>query len=89
MEFSCERAGKQIRWEQSKRLMQGTIVALTPERDMFKTICKVATVAARVIQGGLDQDPPSIDLFWGDPKDIVIDPVESESGCLFIATSAN
>ncbi|KAH7390349.1 hypothetical protein BKA64DRAFT_757595 [Cadophora sp. MPI-SDFR-AT-0126] len=76
VEFSCERAGKRIRWEQSKRLLQGTIVALTPERDMFKTICKVATVAARVIKGGLDQDPPNIDLFWGDLKDIVIDPVE-------------
>ncbi|PVH72387.1 hypothetical protein DL98DRAFT_553156 [Cadophora sp. DSE1049] len=76
VEFSCERVGKQIRWEQSKRLVQGTIVALTPERDMFKTICKVATVAARVIKGGLDRDPPNIDLFWGDPNDIVIDPVE-------------
>ncbi|KAK0105476.1 hypothetical protein ONS96_004862 [Cadophora gregata f. sp. sojae] len=76
VEFSCERAGKQIRWEQSKRLLQGTIVALTPERDMFKTICKVAIVAARAIRGGLDQDPPSIDIFWGDIKDMVIDPVE-------------
>ncbi|CZS98291.1 uncharacterized protein RCO7_08942 [Rhynchosporium graminicola] len=76
IEFSCERAGKRIRWDQSKRLVQGTLVALTPEKDMFKTICKVATVAARVIKGGLDQDPPTIDLFWGDIKDMVIDPVE-------------
>ncbi|KAL2062469.1 hypothetical protein VTL71DRAFT_6735 [Oculimacula yallundae] len=76
IEFSCERAGMRIRWDQSKRLVQGTIVALTPEKDMFKTICKVATVASRVIDGGLDQDPPTIDLFWGDVKDIVIDPVE-------------
>ncbi|KAH9218255.1 P-loop containing nucleoside triphosphate hydrolase protein [Leptodontidium sp. 2 PMI_412] len=76
VEFSCHRAGKRIRWDQSKRLVQGTIVALTPEKDMFKTICKVAIVAARPIEGGLDQDPPMIDLFWGDVKDLVFDPVE-------------
>lgn len=46
---------------------------------MFKTICKVAIVAARPIEGGLDQDPPMIDLFWGDVKDLVFDPVESGS----------
>jgi hypothetical protein len=75
VEFSTERAGKQIRWAQSKRLVAGTIVALTPQRDMFRSICKIAVVAARPILGGLDQNPPSIDLFWSDPNDAVIDPV--------------
>jgi helicase required for RNAi-mediated heterochromatin assembly 1 len=46
---------------------------------MFKTVCKIATVAARPIEGGLDQDPPTIDLFWGDMKDFTFDPVESAS----------
>ncbi|PBP15776.1 hypothetical protein BUE80_DR013525 [Diplocarpon rosae] len=77
VEFSTERAGpKRIRWEQSKRLVQGTLVALTPAQDMFKDVCKIATVAARPIDGGLDQSPPQIDLFWGDIDDIVLDPVE-------------
>lgn len=78
VEFSVERAGKRIRWEQSKRLVQGTMVALTPARDMFRTVCKIATIAARPILGGLDQNPPTIDLFWGDIGDIALDPVESE-----------
>jgi helicase required for RNAi-mediated heterochromatin assembly 1 len=75
VEFSTERAGKQIRWGQSKRLVAGTIVALTPQRDMFRSICKIAVVAARPILGGLDQNPPLIDLFWSDPNDAVVDPV--------------
>lgn len=77
--FSTERAGKKrVRWEQSKRLVQGTIVALTPEDDMFRTICKIAVVAARTIEGGLDQNPPTIDLFWASYDDMVLDPVESK-----------
>ncbi|OWP00699.1 hypothetical protein B2J93_1084 [Marssonina coronariae] len=77
VEFSTERAGpKRIRWEQSKRLVQGTLVALTPAQDMFKNVCKIATVAARPLDGGLNQNPPQIDLFWGDTDDIVLDPVE-------------
>lgn len=80
IEFSHERAGKQIRWEQSKRLQQGTMVALSPERDLFQSICKVAIIAARPFEGGLDQDPPQIDIFWGDSNDVVFDPVEREFG---------
>ena len=84
VEFSHERSAKQIRWEQSKRLVAGTIVALTPEKDMFRSICKIAVVAARPYVGGLDQNPPQIDLFWSDSDEAVFDPVESESH-LFIA----
>ena len=76
VEFSTERASKQIRWARSKRLVAGAIVALTPQRDMFRSICKIAVVAARPILGGLDQNPPSIDLFWSDPNDAVVDQIE-------------
>ncbi|KAL8683219.1 MAG: hypothetical protein Q9186_000831 [Xanthomendoza sp. 1 TL-2023] len=36
--FSLRRTGKKIIWEQSKRLQQGTLVALTPAHDMFKSV---------------------------------------------------
>jgi helicase required for RNAi-mediated heterochromatin assembly 1 len=62
----------------------GTIVALTPATDMFRSICKIAVVAARPLEGGLDQDPPQIDLFWGDRDEAVFDPVESMSAGVFM-----
>jgi helicase required for RNAi-mediated heterochromatin assembly 1 len=52
------------------------MVALSPASDMFSKVCKIAIVAGRPILGGLDQDPPIIDLFWGDPDDAVFDPIE-------------
>ena len=73
IEFSWERAGKNVRWQQSKRLQQGTIVALTPMQDKFKSICKVAVVAARPLSGVV-QNPPQIDLLWATAKDTVFDP---------------
>ncbi|KAH6674807.1 P-loop containing nucleoside triphosphate hydrolase protein [Halenospora varia] len=76
VEFSHERYGKRIRWDQSSRLMQGNLVALSPQSDCFQTICKIAVIAARPLTGGLDQNPPKVDLFWGDSKDLVIDPAE-------------
>lgn len=76
VQFSYERSGKRIRWKQSKRLQQGSVVALTPAHDGFKTICKVAVVAGRPLQG-VEQNPPEIDLFWGDNDDAVFfDPLE-------------
>ena len=75
VEFSFERAGKRIRWEQSSRLKQGTIVAITPKKDCFRTVCKVAVVAARPVTG-LQQNPPQIDLFWASPEDAEFDPLE-------------
>lgn len=86
VEFSYENAGKRIRWGQSTRLQQGTIVALTPRNDMFKSICKVAVVAARPLTNGVDMNPPRVDLFWGDWDEAEFDPtvnwvmVESRSG---------
>lgn len=54
-------------------------MALSPQKDMFRTICKVAVIAARPIIGGLDQNPPQIDLFWGDDDEAVFDPTQRES----------
>lgn len=78
IEFSHRHFPKKILWNQSKRLVPGTMVALSPQNDNFQTICKIAVVAARPVEGGLDQNPPLIDLFWGDTEDAVFDPVESE-----------
>jgi helicase required for RNAi-mediated heterochromatin assembly 1 len=75
VQFSFERAGKRIRWSQSKRLQQGAIVALTTPRDNFSTVCKIAIVAGRPL-AGLVQNPPQVDLFWGDSKDATFDSTE-------------
>jgi len=74
-----------VNWEQSKRLLTGTIVALTPANDMFRSTCHVAVIAARPL-AGLEQNPPEIDIFFGAPDEIEIDPqqewlmVESRNG---------
>ena len=73
VEFSTRRAGKRIRWEQSKRLISGSIVALTPVDDMFQRLCLVAVVAARPVEG-LKVTPPSIDLFFGSHEETEVDP---------------
>lgn len=62
-------------WEQSKRLLPGSIVALTPAKDMFKSVCRIATVAARPLTS-VQFNPPEIDLFWARPEDIEMDPLE-------------
>ncbi|KAB8296756.1 hypothetical protein EYC80_002173 [Monilinia laxa] len=77
IEFSSDRAGKRIRWEQSSRLTPGSLVCLSPSSDMFRSICKVGTVAARPLVGGLDRDPPQIDIFFGDYEDVILNPSES------------
>lgn len=83
--FSTFRAQKKILWEQSKRLISGSLVVLTPAADMFKTKAIVTTVAARPL-AGLNQDPPEIELFIARAGDLEIDPamkfvmVEERSG---------
>ncbi len=72
IEFSTRRSGVQIRWETSQRLISGSMVALTPVNDMFKSVCKVAIVAARPL-GNLRLFPPQIDIFFRSHKDIEID----------------
>ena len=70
--FSTERSKYRIQWKQSTRLQPGKIVALSS--DNFKTICKIATIAQRPYEKGLDQDPPLVDLLWAKPEDAVLDP---------------
>lgn len=61
--FSLLRTGKQIIWEQSKRLITGSLVVLTPVDDMFQEKAIVAVIAARPL-AGLEQNPPEIDIFF-------------------------
>ncbi|KAI4214423.1 MAG: hypothetical protein LQ351_003176 [Letrouitia transgressa] len=71
--FSLRRVGKKVLWEQSKRLLPGTLVALTPANDMFQTICKVAVIASRPLVG-VQQNPPEVDIYFASPDEIEIDP---------------
>lgn len=83
--FSLRRSGKKVNWEQSKRLLTGAVLALTPAKDMFASFCRVAIVAARPL-AGLEQNPPEIDIFFGGADEFEIDPqqewimVESRNG---------
>lgn len=85
IEFSTARAGRHILWQASKRLVSGSLVALTPADNNFASRCIIALVAARPIQG-LQQEPPQIDIFFCRTEDIQIDPqqawimVEAKSG---------
>ena len=71
--FSLHRTGKKILWEQSKRLITGSLVVLTPKDDMFQSKAIVATVAARPLST-LQQNPPEIDLFIARAEELEIDP---------------
>ncbi|RMZ33255.1 hypothetical protein D0859_02627 [Hortaea werneckii] len=71
--FSLKRTGKKILWEQSKRLISGSLVVLTPSHDMFKSKAIVATVAARPLDG-LNLNPPEIDLFIPRAEEMELDP---------------
>ena len=71
--FSLGRVGKKVPWEQSKRLRTGTLVCLTPANAVFKSVARTAVVAARPL-AGLEENPPSVDIFFGSPGDIELDP---------------
>lgn len=71
--FSTFLAQKKIIWEQSKRLIAGSLVVLSPATDMFKSKAIVATVAARSLTA-VNLDPPEIDLFIARAEDLEIDP---------------
>ncbi|KAF2768378.1 P-loop containing nucleoside triphosphate hydrolase protein [Teratosphaeria nubilosa] len=83
--FSLHRTGKKILWEQSKRLITGSLVVLTPAEDMFQKTAIVATVAARPLEG-LAMNPPELDLFIARAEEMELDPakefvmVEERSG---------
>ncbi|KAF3907778.1 hypothetical protein ABW21_db0200787 [Orbilia brochopaga] len=74
--FSTHRARKKIRWEHSKRLCPGTLVALTS--DNFKSVIRVATVAARPL-AGVDNDLPNgpeVDILFH-PGELELDPTKT------------
>ncbi|PYH98676.1 DEAD box helicase [Aspergillus ellipticus CBS 707.79] len=73
VQFSTSRAGKNIAWEYSKRLISGSIVALSPANDGFKNKCVVAIVAARPLEN-VAQNPSQIDIFFARPEDTDFDP---------------
>ncbi|KAL3468590.1 P-loop containing nucleoside triphosphate hydrolase protein [Aspergillus heterothallicus] len=73
VQFSTIRAGKNIAWEYSKRLVSGSIVALSPAKDAFQTQCVVAIVAARPLDG-VKAQPPEVDIFFANPADANFDP---------------
>ncbi|CAI6340817.1 unnamed protein product [Periconia digitata] len=72
--FSLSRVKKFIRWKQSKRLITGTLVVLSPYEDAFRSKCIPAVVAARPLSA-LEMNPPEIDLFL-QPDDLQIDPMK-------------
>ncbi|KAF2677402.1 P-loop containing nucleoside triphosphate hydrolase protein, partial [Lentithecium fluviatile CBS 122367] len=73
--FSLNRVKKFVRWKQSKRLITGSLVALSPAEDAFRTECILATVAARPLSGLEVANPPELDLFFARPQDFQIDPM--------------
>ncbi|RAL12713.1 putative DEAD box helicase involved in nonsense mediated decay [Aspergillus homomorphus CBS 101889] len=73
IQFSTHRAGKNIAWEYSKRLITGSLVALSPADDSFRTKCVVAVVASRPLES-VKKRPPEIDIFFAKPEDIEFDP---------------
>ncbi|KAL9086291.1 MAG: hypothetical protein Q9165_007206 [Trypethelium subeluteriae] len=70
--FVTYKAEKAIRWDMSKRLMTGSIVALSPSNDMFRRRCIVATVAARPPKG-LELNPPELDLYLSNCSDLNVE----------------
>ncbi|KAH7029475.1 P-loop containing nucleoside triphosphate hydrolase protein [Microdochium trichocladiopsis] len=76
VQFSTERAGKKIDWQHSTRLRTGSLVALSTARDGFRTLCMPAVIADHYYEDGLNQNPPTIQFFWGDIKDAILDPLE-------------
>lgn len=85
VQFSTTRAGKKILWQFSSRLITGSIVALSPTSDSFRSKCIVATVATRVLEN-VQKNPPEVDLFFANADDVSFDPhqewimVEARSG---------
>ena len=88
VEFGISLVEKKVRWAQSPRLRSGTIVALSPAKDRFRSICAIAVVASRPLASVDVQPPrkPSIHLYFGDIAQLDVDPqlewimVEGSSG---------
>ncbi|KAL7813386.1 P-loop containing nucleoside triphosphate hydrolase protein [Trichoderma gracile] len=83
--FSTERVPTRVDWSDSDRLTPGTLVALSPRWDYFRTKCIVATVATRsfngravpiVEEGDNPFELPRVELFFARNSDLLIDPIE-------------
>lgn len=85
IQFSTARARKDVVWKRSKRLIGGSIVALSPAYDHFRSQCIVAVVAARPLEG-LEKRPHEIDIYVTCAEGIQLDTqqewimVEARSG---------
>ena len=55
-----------------KRLVAGSLVALTPKTNNFRPKCILAVVAVRLL-AVLEQNPLEVNLFFIRPKEIKID----------------
>ncbi|KAL4821178.1 P-loop containing nucleoside triphosphate hydrolase protein [Aspergillus spinulosporus] len=73
VQFSTNRAGRNIVWDHSKRLVSGSVVALSPADDAFRTKCVIAVIAARPLDG-VKRLPPEVDIFFANPSDADFDP---------------
>jgi helicase required for RNAi-mediated heterochromatin assembly 1 len=67
------RTHQRIRWEQSKRLLSGSVVALSKLGDNFSMQCLVVSVIARPL-AGLESNPPEISILFSEA--IEIDPLQ-------------
>ncbi|KAK1655789.1 P-loop containing nucleoside triphosphate hydrolase protein [Colletotrichum phormii] len=66
--LSAVRARQLINWPASQRVVPGTIVALSPASDRFRTQCIVAVVTGRYDElAGSSSAPPPLDLEFSDP----------------------
>jgi helicase required for RNAi-mediated heterochromatin assembly 1 len=79
--FDTDRSDTRIHWDTAQRLGTGSLVALSPVGDNFKSKCWVATVACRILKGGLTpgenegpETPPRIHILWADQSTAVMDP---------------
>lgn len=70
--FDLSRVGKRVKWDQSNRLIPGSLVVLVPNEDNEYKVDElvVATVAARPDS---EAEQGRIDLFFARPEDIEID----------------
>ncbi|TFA99058.1 Helicase required for RNAi-mediated heterochromatin assembly 1 [Trichoderma ghanense] len=84
--FSTERVATPIDWRHSDRLTPGTLVALSPSWDNFRSKCIVATIATRSFNGRAVPDVedgdnpfelPRVELFFANTSETLIDPVET------------
>ncbi|KEY65253.1 hypothetical protein S7711_01773 [Stachybotrys chartarum IBT 7711] len=89
--FRTERSTESVVWSQCNRLKDGSVVALAPKSDGFKTKCMIgviSTLYAKNVQdaSGEVKSFPEVDVYFAIQTDAIIDPniemvmIESTSG---------